>query len=124
MKQILLVGLCLATLAACASRSENISAAYVSPMTYQPYSCNQLREEATRVSTRAIQVTGTQDQKATNDAVATGVGVVLFWPALFFIRGDSTTAAELARLKGEMEAIEQASIQKNCGIQFRRQAGA
>lgn len=104
----------------CASRSDSISAAYVSPMTYQSYNCPQLREEATRVSSRAIQVTGAQDSKATGDAVATGVALVLFWPAAFLIRGDSTTAGELARLKGEMEAIEQASIRKRCGITFRR----
>ena len=29
-------------------------------------------------------------------------------------------AAELARLKGNMEAIESASVQKRCGIEFRR----
>ena len=51
-----------------------------------------------------------------------GVGLVLFWPSLFFIKGDGATAAELGRLKGEMDAIEQASIQKNCGIQFQRAA--
>jgi len=108
----------------CASKSNDIAAAYVSPTQYASYSCPQMREEATRVSSRAIQATGAQDSKATNDAVATGVGVVLFWPALFFIKGDSTTAAEVARLKGEMEAIEQASVQKRCGIQFQRQAAA
>ncbi len=111
---------CAVALSACASRSENISAAYVSPMQYASVSCNQLREEAARVSSRAIQATGAQDQKATGDAVATGVAVVLFWPALFLIKGDSTTASEVARLKGEMDALEQASIQKRCGIQFRR----
>jgi hypothetical protein len=36
------------------------------------------------------------------------------------VQGDKQTAAELARLKGEMDAIEQASIRKNCGIQFRQ----
>ena len=89
-------------------------------MQYASVSCNQLREEAARVSSRAIQATGAQDQKATGDAVATGVAVALFWPALFLIKGDSTTASEVARLKGEMDALEQASIQKRCGIQFRR----
>src|SRR6476646_9219579 len=93
-------------LGGCASRSENISAAYVSPISYQSWSCTQITEEAARVSSRAAQMAGVQDSKATGDAVATSVGVVLFWPALFFIKGDSTTAAELARLKGEMEAIE------------------
>jgi len=29
-----------------------------------------------------------------------------------------STAAELAQMKGQMVAIEQASIQKKCGIQF------
>ena len=105
---------------ACASRSENIAAAYVSPLSYSSYSCNQLRQEATRVSSRAIQVSGAQDSKATGDAVATGVGIIVFWPALLLIKGDSTTAGELARLKGEMEAIEQTSVRKNCGIRFQR----
>ena len=109
-------------LAACASSPENISASYVSPNQYASYSCAQLRDEAARVSTRAMQVSGAQSSKATTDAVATGVGVILFWPALFLIKGDGTTAAEVARLKGEMEAIEQVSIQKRCGIEFRKAA--
>lgn len=108
------------TLAACASSPDNISASYVSPNQYATYSCAQLRDEAARVSNRAMQVSGAQSSKATTDAIATGVGVVLFWPALFLIKGDGTTAAEVARLKGEMEAIEQVSIQKRCGIEFRK----
>ena len=32
------------------------------------------------------------------------------------IGGDKQNAAELARLRGEMDAIEQTSIRKNCGI--------
>jgi hypothetical protein len=111
-------------IAACASSPDNITAAYVSPLQYQSFSCPQLREEATRVSSRAIQATGAQQSRATSDAVATGVSLVLFWPALFFIRGDGTNAAELARLRGEMEAVEQASIRKNCGITFQRAAAA
>jgi hypothetical protein len=107
-------------IAACASKSENIAAAYVSPVQYASYSCPQLREEASRVSTRAVQAAGAQDSKATGDAVATTVGVVVFWPALFFIKGDGATSAEVANLKGQMEAIEQASIQKRCGISFQR----
>lgn len=108
------------SLAGCASSADNIGAAYVSPTLYANLNCAQLREEAMRVSSRAAQVAGVQNQKATNDAVATTVGVVLFWPALFFIKGDSTTAAELSRLKGEMDAIEQANVRMKCGIQFQR----
>jgi hypothetical protein len=107
-------------LAGCATRAENISAAYVSPIQYQSYTCSQLQEEAARVSARAIVASGAQDQKASNDAVATGVGVVLFWPALFFIKGDAASAQEVAQLKGDMEAIEQANIQKKCGMKLSR----
>ena len=66
---------------------------------------------------------GAQDKQRTNDAIATTVGVVVFWPGPF-IGGDKQTAAELARLKGEMDAIEQTSIRKNCGIQFQRAPAA
>jgi hypothetical protein len=43
---------------------------------------------------------------------------VVFWPAAFFVGGDKQTAAELANMKGQMVAIEQASIAKKCNIQF------
>lgn len=116
-----IVALVAVSLVGCATNPDNISAAYVSPIQYQSYSCPQLREEATRVSSRAIQVSGAQSSKATTDAVAMTVGIVVFWPALFFLKGDGTTAAEVSRLKGEMDAIEQASIRKKCGIQFQKQ---
>ncbi|MBY6067560.1 hypothetical protein KUW17_12460 [Leisingera aquaemixtae] len=102
----------------CAQKSENVAGAYVSPLAYQGLSCHQIESEARRVSSRAASVSGIQDKNASNDAVATGVALVLFWPAAFFIKGNKENAAELARLKGELEALEQISIQKNCGIVF------
>lgn len=107
-------------LSACAEKSENIQASYISPLQYQSYSCRQLAEEAARISARAAQVAGVQDKNAQNDAVATGVTLILFWPALFFIGGNKENEAELARLKGEMEAIEKVSIQKDCSISFQQ----
>jgi len=73
------------------------------------------------VSRRAAEASGAQDSQASKDTVATAVAVVIFWPAAFMVGGDRNTAAELGRLKGELEAIEQVSIRKNCGIQFRRE---
>jgi hypothetical protein len=109
-------------LVGCATKSSDIAAAYVSPMQYDAYTCPQLADEAQRVSSHAAQAAGAQDSQATKDTVATTVGVIVFWPSLFFIGGDKQNAAELARLKGEMDAIEQASIRKRCGIQFRQAA--
>ena len=51
-------------------------------------------------------------------AVATTAAVIIFWPAAFFVGGDKQTAAELAQMKGQMVAVEQASIAKKCNIQF------
>jgi hypothetical protein len=107
-------------LAGCATSSSDITAAYVSPVLYQNYTCQQLAMEAQGVSTRAAQVSGAQDSKRTKDQIATGVAVVLFWPAAFLVGGDGPTAAEVGQLKGQMVAIEQANIQKRCGIQFDR----
>ena len=110
-------------LAGCASKAADIAPAYVSPMQYQSYSCQQLAAEAQRVSAAAAAASGQQDSQATKDAVATTVGVIVFWPTLFLIGGDKQNAAQLAELKGEMDAIQQASIQKQCGIQFRTGPG-
>lgn len=105
----------------CASSAEDIAPSYVSPIAYENYSCEQLAFEAQSVSSRAAQAAGVQNKARTSDAVVTTVGVVVFWPALFFLDGDGQQAAELARLKGQMEAIEQSSIRKNCGIEFKRE---
>ena len=105
-------------LAGCASSAEDIKASYVSPVAYQGYTCDQLSQEARRVSAHAAQASGEQDSKRTSDTVATTAAVVVFWPALFLMKGDGANAAELARLKGEMDAIEESSIQKKCQIAF------
>ena len=109
-------------LAGCATRSQDIVSAYVSPIQYESYSCTQLREEAARVSSRAAAASGMQDQNATSDAIATGVALVVFWPAAFLVHGNGANAQEVAQLKGDMDAIEQANIQKKCSIVFNRSA--
>lgn len=109
------------SLAGCASNADKIGASYISPLQYQNYSCVQLGDEAQRVSGRVAQLSGVQDQKASSDALATGVAIVLFWPAAFMIGGNDQNTAELARLKGEFEAVERASIEKNCRQNFRQE---
>jgi hypothetical protein len=74
--------------------------------------------EAQGISARAAALSGAQEKQRTNDTIATTAAVVVFWPAAFFVGGDKQTAAELAQMKGQMIAIEQASTAKKCGIQF------
>ncbi|MBM6580305.1 hypothetical protein ILT44_08940 [Microvirga sp. BT689] len=106
--------------AGCASRSEDVAASYVSPTMYSSYGCRELNAEAQRVSAAAAAASGAQDSQRTKDAVATTAALVVFWPAAFFVSGNNAQTAELARLKGQMQAIEGASIQKKCGISFQR----
>ena len=101
-------------LAACADSSNKIAASYVSPLVYQDYSCSQLAAEIGRITARVAEVAGVQDEAASDDAVLMGVGLVLFWPTLFFLEGDTGREAELGRLKGEMQAIEKTATRKNC----------
>lgn len=107
-----------AALVGCASSSADITATYVSPVQYSSYNCQQLGLEAQSVSARAAILSGAQDSQRTKDQWSTAAAVVIFWPAAFLVGGDKQTAAELANMKGQMVAIEQASIQKKCNIQF------
>jgi hypothetical protein len=99
----------------CSTASKNVSATYISPVQYQGYSCDQLRQEYMRVNARVLEISGRQDAEASKDAVAMGVGLVIFWPALFFLIGKDRSD-ELGRLKGECEAIESCAIEKNCTL--------
>jgi hypothetical protein len=109
-------------LSACAKGADSIAPSYISPYQYENWTCPQIADEAQRISSRASRAAGIQDEKATKDAVATTVAVVVFWPALFLIGGNDQQTAELARLRGEMEALEQVSIRKRCGVVFQKPA--
>lgn len=113
--KIFLCTLLAVALGACAAKSNTIQPAYVSPLQYQDYSCKQIRNEMARISRRVNEVSGVQDKQASKDSVALGVGLVLFWPALFFMIGDDQKE-ELSRLKGEYDALEQAANAKECDV--------
>jgi hypothetical protein len=113
-----------AFVAGCASSSSEIRPSYVSPLQYSHLTCNQIGAEAERVSRRASELAGVQDANRTSDAWTTAGAIILFWPAAFFVRGDGQTAAELGRLKGEFEALERVSIEKNCNLSFGPRAKA
>ena len=102
-------------LGACAKRADKIAPQYVSPLEYRDYDCDQISGEIRRVSRRASEVAGVQDRKAKNDSVAMGVGLIIFWPSLFFL-GGGDQKEQLSRLKGEYDALEQIAIQKKCAI--------
>lgn len=101
-------------LGGCATASKDVATAYVSPVQYQSYDCQQLAAESQRVVQRVQELGGHLDQAARNDAALVGVGVVLFWPALFALGGTKSQEAEYGRLKGEAEAVQQAAVARKC----------
>ena len=121
MKQKLSIFLTLAVastlLAGCATQPEKIQATYVSPLEYGDHSCTQLQMEMTSVNRRAQALHASLKQTANDDTAQMAVGMVLFWPALFFLEGgDGPEATEYAELKGRRDALESAAIQKECAI--------
>lgn len=101
-------------LTGCATASKDIATAYVTPFQYQSYDCGQLAAEIQRIQSRVTELGGRLDQAADNDKAIMGVGLLIFWPALFALGGTKQQEAEYSRIKGEYEALQQASISKNC----------
>lgn len=103
-----------AFVSACSTASKDISATYVSPSQYSSYDCTQLTAETQRLQARYLELGGRLDQAATNDKALMGVGLILFWPALFALGGTKSQEAEYGRLRGEYDAVQQTLIQKRC----------
>lgn len=113
---ILAAGAAALALGGCAKKTQDISAIHVSASQYDHMLCSQLRGEGARVARQAALVFGDQDLKSS-------AGAVIYWPKAMMGRGNASEE-DVARLKGEMAAIEQASNSKNCGIQFATTDGA
>lgn len=103
-------------LSGCATESKDVASAYVSPLQYQSFDCEQLAAEAQRIQGRVIELGGRLDQAAKNDKALVGVGLIVFWPAMLFIGGTKGQEAEYGRLKGEHEAVQHTAIGKKCQL--------
>ena len=102
---------------ACASNPDSLDAAYVSPLKYSNYDCPQLSTELDYVGQRTNTLYQNLADKRKADNWQMGLGLVLFWPALFALEGgDGADAAEYSQLKGEFEALRQVTTQKRCNI--------
>jgi hypothetical protein len=110
----------LSLISGCATQPSNVAASHVSSLKYDSVDCKRLGIEAADVEAKLSTVTGSLQSKANTDAVLVGASLLL-WPLLFgtMATGGKAEEQELARLKGEKIAIEQASLVKNCGVLIR-----
>ena len=114
-RRVLVLSVSALYLSSCASDPQDVAAQQVSTLPYKSLDCDQLADEFTRINSRVAQVTEDQQDAATRDAAVTGVGLILFWPALFALAaGDHSD--ELGRLKGEAIALETVAVEKECSF--------
>lgn len=96
-------------LAACAKSPDSIAPAYVSGLQYQSLDCKQLALEDDRVSQALVRASKQQENARTNDTV----GVLLIGLPVSSMSGDNI-APEIARLKGEQDALRRQRLDKRC----------
>jgi hypothetical protein len=99
--------------------AETPSTTYVPPFAYSKYDCPHLVREAHALSARAGALMGVQPPSRGADANI-NKGDVVLWPRVFSLVGDKNVADELALMRGQMLAIEEASVRSQCSIQFQR----
>ena len=95
-------------LTACATRPESISASYISHEKYMGQDCTQLSLQQSEARTQLTKFSSMQDTKANLDAAT--VFFVLI-PASK-LAGDH--AGDVAKYKGEVEAVETALVKTGC----------
>ena len=96
--------------------SASVQADIVSVAGYKDYSCKELAIDALNIQNRIPEISSVIDKKKKdNDAyIATAV---VFMPILAAgIKGNQEEAAQLALYKGQLNAIRQVAIMKNCEI--------
>lgn len=109
--------LCLPLFLGCATQPDKLGTTYVSPGHYSNYDCDQISTEMRHVSVRTVELYSSLEKKANNDTAQMAVGMILFWPTLFFLEGgDGPEAVEYSRLKGEYEALRHNAMEKNCNM--------
>ena len=112
--RIAYTGTAVAVLAAtaCAPTPESIVSSYVSEVPYQSFTCQQLGEEQLRLG-HALGVASGQQITARSNDVA---GWILLGLAAGSMSGQSI-APQIALYKGQLEAVQRASIRKSCTSQ-------
>ena len=115
--QITLALTSLSLIVGCSSapKANEVSAAYVSTAQYTNLSCDQLIAEAEAVRRSVPALEDAVNKHRSNQTGVEVVSWVLFWPAAFLLDKGEATSSQLAKAKGEIDAIGLAMKTKRCG---------
>lgn len=100
------------TLPGCACLS-NVKAAYVSPLKYRNYTCDQLDSNIKKVDQQLEKAADDQDKAVVKEAVALLVCPLVLWPVVLLTM-DFDKSDELSQLKGEEDALVSCATEKQC----------
>ena len=107
----------LSVLAACSSapKVSEVNAAFVPVAQYGNLNCKQLIAEAESVRRSVPGLEAAVEKHRSNQTGVEVVTWVLFWPAAFLLDKGEATSGQLAKAKGELEAINLAMKSQKCG---------
>lgn len=106
--------LAVVAIAGCATKSADVAPTYTSTNTYAGLSCRQITAERDAIASEVSRVSVAQDKQRKKDQIATGVGAVVFWPALLYNVAVKDDADQLGRLKGQYDALGRMAGEKGC----------
>jgi len=98
-------------LTGCANRPSSIAASYVSHERYSHLNCGDLQAKKNSTTSELFRVSAMQNKSANADAL----GVLLLGVPVSKLSGDH--AANVAQLKGELQAVETAQLKANCQVE-------
>ena len=116
MKTRYIAGAILAALAlsACAQQPSAIAPAEVSRSVYSGVGCTTLAKQLYSVETRLGELSAAQSAEANKDAAWVAGGALLFFPVMAVAAAGEDHAGEIAKLKGEKNALREQMLISNC----------
>lgn len=106
MRNVAVVFSAFLVLASCAEKAANIEPAAISTARYDGWNCSKLRKEKAFVDDALVRTSADQDKAADNDALMV---VLIGVPT-----SGGGIKGEVARLKGEQEALRRAMVERSC----------
>lgn len=103
-------------LGACAQQPDKIDASYVSPNTYRGMSCQQMAAERSELQRKVKDLSASQKSAANTDAVATGLAMMLFFPAAIAIASTKDSEPALSSAKGHLDAVTARMKAQGCPL--------
>jgi len=114
-KKILII-LSFIVLTACsgAKQASEVNKVYVSSAKYKGLTCKELIAESEIIRSREPALAAKVDKHYKSQKNTELVTWLLFWPAAFWLEDGEKDSSELARVRGELDAIRQAMLAKDC----------